>query len=168
MLSHLTRPAKDQDVLAISTLILAGSAEGTGIEGTIEELNAWRNENASESLIRGRISQESCQALVCEAQHKGNSLGLIGTGYASITSTNEGYIGGLYCSVRNQGIGTELIESLLTWLHNDKIDTVEMTISQKNSQMKYLASKLGFKNEGALPPDFFYKTGTFEKWMLRR
>ena len=167
ILSHSIRVARDQDVLAISTLILAGSAEGTGIEGTVEELNAWRNENASETLIRARIAQESSHVLVSEAQFNSNSLGLCGSGYASVSSLNEGYIGGLYCSVRNQGIGTELIENLVSWLHSEKISDIEMTIASKNSSMKYLANKLGFKNEGPLPPDFFYKEGTFEKWMFR-
>lgn len=167
MLAQTVRRATEGDVLAISTLVLSGSFDGTGIEGTSEELDAWRRENASTSLIRGRIIQDLTLLLVSEGNNGTESLGLCGTGYGSITSPLEAYIGGVYCSVRRQGIGRSIIEELLRWLDQNHVQNIEMTIAHHNFNMKKLASKLGFRKEGEFTSDRFYKTGTFEIWFLR-
>jgi RimJ/RimL family protein N-acetyltransferase len=168
MLSQTIRPATERDILAISTLVLSGSLDGTGIEGTAEELDDWRQENASTALVRARLSENTTLLLVSEGRNESESIGLYGTGYAAMTSGGEAYIGGIYCGVRRKGVGSAIVEELVHWLISKDIKVIEMTIAQHNYIMKKIAEKFGFTKEGELSSDRFYKHGTFEMWFLRR
>lgn len=167
MLSNQTRIAIDLDVEAISTLILAGSADGTGVQGSLDELNEWRLRNAAVSLIRRRISDERTLLLVSEVASGHESVGLLGTGYATISTDVDAYIGGVACSVRGQGVGFSIVNGLVNWLGQKNITLIEMTIAVHNREMQGLATKIGFTKESEFTEDRFYKTGYFGNWFLR-
>lgn len=168
MLFNQTRPARDRDVLAISTLILAGSADGTGVQGSIEELDEWRLANAALSLISQRIEDERTLVLVSEVADGQEPVGLLGSGYANIADDGDCYIGGVACSVRGQGIGISIVSDLLQWLDANGAASIEMTIGVHNTAMEKLATRLGFRKESEFTEDRFYRTGFFGNWFLRR
>lgn len=165
-LLHTSREAVHEDTQAISTLIIAGSADGTGVEGTPEELNNWRMANASFSKIQSRIDDPNSKLLVEVPFENSTTLGLLGTAYISVAPDHQAYLGGVYCAVRGQGVGLSLCESLLEWAAEREVHSVEMTIARRNIGMQRLASKLGFELRDEFTNDDFYKSGTFGRWFL--
>jgi RimJ/RimL family protein N-acetyltransferase len=94
-------------------------------------------------------------------------VGLLGTGYATISTDVDAYIGGVACSVRGQGVGFSIVNGLVNWLGQKNITLIEMTIAVHNREMQGLATKIGFTKESEFTEDRFYKTGYFGNWFLR-
>jgi len=167
MLNFETRVAVESDAQAISTLIIAGSSDGTGVEGSQDELDEWRLTNAAIPLILRRIAEDTAVLLVAQLAPIDGQVGLFGTGYVSFGPDRDAYIGGVYCSVRGQGVGRRITEQLIEIARERGVNSVEMTIARRNEAMRGLALRLHFVQEDEFTEDRFYRTGFFGRWFLR-
>jgi RimJ/RimL family protein N-acetyltransferase len=159
------RTAGIEDAPAISSLILAGSYDGVGIEGSSDELLRWQRANASITLIEQRITEPNTLVLVVDGAK--DDLGLLATAYAKVEN-GEGYLGGLYCGLRGQALGPTLVSYLVNWLTTQGAPVVEMTIARHNVAMNTLSAKHGFVLESEFDNDQYFATsGVFGRWFLR-
>lgn len=147
--------AFQEDVLAISTVIHAASAEGVGLEGTPEELEAWQEENCRLSLISSRLLSTKGTTLVAQSSSKRGTCALVGTGFAKILDDGQGYIGALYCIVKEKGLGTQILEGLIAWLSEREVKTIRVVVSGNNIPMLTLAKKFGFEIVGEEKGQYF-------------
>jgi RimJ/RimL family protein N-acetyltransferase len=162
---HHVRPATVLDAQSISTLILAGSASGVGTEGTSEELNRWRTANATSSKVLERINDGArTHVLVVESD---DVDGLLGTAYVTLLGDHRAHFGGLYCSVRGEGVGSSLIARSMEWCKSFFVTSIETEIACRNVEMAILAAKFGFQLESEYVDDFF-PSGHFGRWRSSR
>ena len=163
-MSYLNRRATRYDLPAIQQLILDASVDGVGIGGTQSELHAWQKVNASLDLLASRLSKEDTLVLVAESSFKsGGSTQIVGTAYATVKDDKIGYLGGLYCSLRGQGVGTGLLKELEEWLRVNGARSIEMAVSEKNAHMIGLSTKLGYYLKHQVNKDDFFRNAT---WLI--
>lgn len=161
-LNHYNRPANLFDAQSISTLILAGSADGVGVEGTAEELERWRLAHALSSTSLQRISDKNTLVLVTEADQ---FIGLLGTAYSTMSKPGHFYVGGLYCAVRGQGVGESLLSDQIDYVRKQNGSLAQMTVARDNVAMNHLATKFGFEIESEFVDEFF-PSGVFRTCLL--
>jgi hypothetical protein len=157
------RQAKPIDADSISTLILAGSEESVGDEGTAEEVDNWRNSVANINIIHKRIAEQNMRLVVAENSSHYTQLGIFGTGFATMNSDGEGFIGGIVVAVSGKDIEHKIMSDLLTWLRNSRVHTVSVSVSHTNTKLKRLVEEFGFKKTGSETGVYFIN-GDFEVW----
>jgi RimJ/RimL family protein N-acetyltransferase len=162
MVDYYVRPGDPLDTEAISTLILAQSPLGVGTEGTQEELERWWTVNAEQSVVRQRFFDPNTLVLVAESP---KSIGLLGTSYVTMLDKRRAVLGGLYCAVRGQGVGSSLVREGVEWLTSKGIVLVETHIARQNVAMNALAISLGFDMESEYVDDLF-PSGRWGRWFL--
>ena len=155
-MDYYTRPATILDIPEIQEIIRIASKDGVGIEGSEEELLKWQQVNCSRELIESRILDEDIFLLVTEETFKeDNKKKIVGTGYAMIKEDGIGYLGGLYCLVRGEGVGSGILVELIAWLERLGVTSSEMVVAGKNTSMLGLSKKLGFTPAGLVKGEFF-------------
>lgn len=165
MLTFYIRPARPTDAPAISTLILAGSEESVGHEGTQDEIDNWRNSIANTNVVNRRMQEPMMKVMVAEGNAHHIPIGLLGTGFATINDMGEGYIGGIYTGVKNRQVEHKIMQSLIQWLKSQKAHSINMSISHANFGLKKLAEDFGFTIQGTESGAYFLN-GKFEIWSV--
>jgi hypothetical protein len=163
MFTFHIRQAKPIDADSISTLILAGSEESVGDEGTAEEVDNWRNNIANINIINKRIAELNMRLVVVENSSHHTQLGIMGTGFATMNDNGEGFIGGIVAAVKGKGIEAKIMTDLLVWLRNSRVQTVSVSISHTNNNLRRLVEEFGFKMTGKETGVYFIN-GDFEVW----
>lgn len=154
-MNYLNREARESDLLCIKEIIRIASVEGIGIEGTQEELFAWQKTNCAISLLKSRLEDSKTLLLVSETFQTNEDIkSLVGTAYAVIKEGNKGYLGGLYCLVKGNGIGGGLIKELSLWLEKRGARSIKIVVAGGNKPMLCLANKLGFNVIGSERGEF--------------
>jgi len=154
-MNYLNREARESDLLCIKEIIRIASVEGIGIEGTQEELLAWQETNCAISLFKSRLEDSKTLLLISEISPENKNIrGLVGTAYATIGEDDQGYIGGLYCLVKGNGIGGGLIKELSLWLEKRGARSIKIVVAGGNKPMLCLANKLGFNVIGSERGEF--------------
>jgi hypothetical protein len=165
MLNFYVRPARSTDVSAICTLMLAGSDEAVGSEGTIDEVDNWRNSVANTNVVTRRMQEPNMKIMVAENNALNVQSGLLGTGYATVNDIGEGHIGGLFVSLKDRSIEHKIMNELTSWLKTQRAHTVSMSISHANLTLKNLAEEFGLKMTGKESGAYFLN-GNFETWSV--
>lgn len=165
MLNFHVRAAKPVDASSISTLILAGSEEAVGSEGTPEEVDNWRSNVANINIINKRINEPSIRMAVAENSSHHTQLGIIGTGYATVNENGEGFIGGITSAVKEKGIEAQIIKDLANWLKSSRAHVISISISHTNENLKKIVEQFGFKMNGKETGVYFMR-GEFEIWSI--
>lgn len=138
------RPAAVEDSPAILALTKDGIAQwGADV---LPLLAPWMDEVCNLLYVQNRIQDDGYQVFVAE-----NSTGIIGSVYLKSAKDNA-YFGGLYCSVKRQGVGTALLQHVLQEARAAKVDTLECEVYEENTASILLMEKLG----GQQTSSFYY------------
>ena len=136
-----------------------------GTDNYPDRIDDWCAANASEPTIARRLQDPMTFVAVVEDR---DQIGLLGTGYASITNERCAYIGGLCCTIQSRGIGTLVANHLLQWSKDQNSLSVEMTIAKSNTTMQHLAASMGFVKEREFSNDYLWHPGSFGKWYIHQ
>ncbi|GGF33540.1 hypothetical protein GCM10010954_35890 [Halobacillus andaensis] len=95
----------------------------------------------------------NCRLLV--AEENGN---VVGYGFGEASQDNEDTIGKIEEVFvdefyRREGIGSELVQSLLKWLRDRQVDRIEIGHSSEDTMTQGFINSIGFSPDGIFSPD---------------
>jgi RimJ/RimL family protein N-acetyltransferase len=154
----MLRAATPADVEALSGLITEVAPPTFAGARPIENLARWLSAHASTDAVAAKVHDESLSLLVAESPTEG----LVGTGYLGAESPSHpavGYIGGIYCRITRQGMGSSILRALLSTSRDRGMSSVKLDVGADNRPMRRFVESHGFRVIGDyLDPVYFTET----------
>ncbi len=147
------RPAMDTDLDAVVETFWSVAAEGRWIGTEVP----FDREKRKADL---RASLHSDAACLLVAEHEGRVIGHIGVRIAPYGVADIGMA--IIDGYRGQGVGTQLLESAITWARDAGAHKMALEVWPHNDAGIALYRKLGFETEGRKRRH--YRRGNGELW----
>lgn len=154
---YCIRHLKISDVKALMDYINALSIERTFILRQGEQISYDEEKKFVESQLT-KIREKRAIFLVVEMEKE-----IVGAAQINLKERIHAHVGHLGISllkeVRDQGIGSKLLESILNQSVQElpTMKLIDLTVFEINDRAKHLYKKFGFKEFGRLPKSIFYK-----------
>lgn len=144
METYCIREATSEDAIAIHGLTIDGI--GHWAADIYESLKPWVEATCSPEALAKKISSKDYTYFV-SSDANGN---IVGTAYLN---TTDKYMGGLYCDIKGQGIGTALMNRVFETASAHELDHVACEIYENNIPSISLMTKLGAVKHKSNPFD---------------
>ncbi len=160
MLKGIISRVNLSEVPAVASLIREVAPLAFEGLGTPEQMYRWLDQHAGESVISARVTNPNC-VVVAAKSDRGE---IVGTAYLELSADEaslSGYLGGLYCRVRDRGLGTAIIRVLVQLAGSLGVSVVSLSVAAKNTRMLHVARRLGFMETSRYVDKEFFPTDVF-------
>lgn len=145
-MNYVIRPARLSDAESLLVLTMNGIQDWSAPIRTL--LIPWIEETCNLEYIEKRFGNDDYHVFVAEQDDV-----ILGTIYLNTSNSERAYVGGLYLSDKQKGIGTGLLRHLLEYANGKSCKIVDCDIYEGNELAIKLTEKHGAVKTGILVYD---------------